>query len=93
MEIDSNGQPDDAGSMRVMDEGTVIEDMPFAFYTIVDSSAASINASINSRPDSNMIVEKEEPVSIPSVAVVTDCRPSLNRRLSDHFCDCDMDSS
>ena len=75
-----------------MDESTVIEDMPFAFYTIVDSSDASINASINSRPDSKMIVEKEEPVSIPSVAMVTDCRPSWNRRLPGHFYDYDMGS-
>ena len=79
-------------SMRVMEESTVIEDMPFSFNPIVDSSDSSINAVINSRPDSNTIVEQEEPVSIPSVAAVTDCRPSRNRRLPDQFYHYDMGS-
>ena len=76
-----------------MDKDTVLDDMPFACHPIVDSIDASSNATINSRTDPGRIVgEDPGPASIPSVAAVTDGRPSRNRRLPGHLHDYDIGS-
>ena len=93
LEMDGNEEKYNAGSMRVMDKGMVLDEMLFACHPIVDSSDASINATINSRTDPGLIVGKDPgPASIPSVAAVTDGRPSRNRRLPGHLHDYDIGS-